>query len=94
MPNPTASAAVAAIQLGLKGDTKKQSYDNICEKKVLTPIEIQTMAPTSKLDSTREGKGKMIVTEPEITVISDLRPIFCNKTHSTLTEPEITAISR
>ncbi|GJZ07347.1 hypothetical protein Tco_0541140 [Tanacetum coccineum] len=39
MLNPTASAAVVAIQLGLKGDTKKQSYDNICEKKVLTPIE-------------------------------------------------------
>nr|GEX49553.1 hypothetical protein [Tanacetum cinerariifolium] len=30
---------LAAIQLGLKGDTKKQSYDSICEKKVLTPIE-------------------------------------------------------
>nr|GEW07596.1 hypothetical protein [Tanacetum cinerariifolium] len=33
-----------------------------------------------KLDSTREDKGNMIITEAEMTAISDLRPIHCNKT--------------
>nr|GEU30627.1 zinc knuckle CX2CX4HX4C [Tanacetum cinerariifolium] len=37
------------------------------------------MATTSKLDSTHKDKGKMIITEPEITAMSDLRPIHCNK---------------
>ncbi|GKB21555.1 hypothetical protein Tco_0855478, partial [Tanacetum coccineum] len=40
----------------------------------------RTMAITSKLDSTREDKDEMIIAEPEITAISDLRPIHCNKT--------------
>ncbi|GJU46738.1 hypothetical protein Tco_1204004 [Tanacetum coccineum] len=39
-----------------------------------------TMATISKLDSTREDKGKMIIAEAEMTAISDLRPIHCNKT--------------
>ncbi|GKD30499.1 hypothetical protein Tco_1241277, partial [Tanacetum coccineum] len=40
----------------------------------------RTMATTSKLDSTRKDKGKMLIVEPEITAMSDLRPIHCNKT--------------
>ncbi|GJY35260.1 hypothetical protein Tco_0420638 [Tanacetum coccineum] len=39
-----------------------------------------TMATTSNPYITREDKGKMIIAEPEITAISDLRPIHCNKT--------------
>nr|GEU76652.1 hypothetical protein [Tanacetum cinerariifolium] len=38
------------------------------------------MATTSKLDSTRKDKGKMIIAKPEITTMSDLRQIHCNKT--------------
>nr|GEY60326.1 hypothetical protein [Tanacetum cinerariifolium] len=38
-----------------------------------------TMATISKLDSTREDKGKMIIAEAEMTAISDVRPIHCNK---------------
>nr|GEX30627.1 nucleic acid-binding, OB-fold protein [Tanacetum cinerariifolium] len=38
------------------------------------------MATTSKIDNTREDKGKQIIAEPEIIAISDLRPIHCNKT--------------
>ncbi|GKB05044.1 hypothetical protein Tco_0833239 [Tanacetum coccineum] len=40
----------------------------------------RTMVTLSKLDSTSEDKGKMIIAEPEIIAISDLRPIHCNKT--------------
>nr|GEU65605.1 ribonuclease H-like domain, reverse transcriptase, RNA-dependent DNA polymerase [Tanacetum cinerariifolium] len=39
-----------------------------------------TMATTSKLDSTRKDKGKMIIVKPEITATLNLRPIHCNKT--------------
>ncbi|GKD03428.1 hypothetical protein Tco_1178402 [Tanacetum coccineum] len=38
------------------------------------------MATTSNPNITHEDKGKMIITEPEITAISDLKPIHCNKT--------------
>nr|GEV91568.1 putative polyol transporter 3-like protein [Tanacetum cinerariifolium] len=40
----------------------------------------RTMATTSKLDSTRKDKGKMIIAEPKITATLDLRPIHYNKT--------------
>ncbi|GJX82942.1 DNA helicase [Tanacetum coccineum] len=42
------------------------------------PENTSNMATTS--DRTREDKGKMIVAEPEITNIADLRSIHCNKT--------------
>nr|GEZ07567.1 hypothetical protein [Tanacetum cinerariifolium] len=121
---------LAAIQLGLKGDTKKQvmtiyvkrrprikcgaeakagedteavqraieqDLKVIQRNKVMTiyvkrryrlPLRSLTTlyvafphndGANRKLDSTCEDKGKMIVTEPEITAITDLRPIFCNK---------------
>ncbi|GJU33731.1 hypothetical protein Tco_1182085 [Tanacetum coccineum] len=38
------------------------------------------MATTSKTNSTHEEKGKMIMTEPEITAIADLGFTHCNKT--------------
>ncbi|GJX61955.1 hypothetical protein Tco_0294855, partial [Tanacetum coccineum] len=50
----------------------------------------RTIATLSKLDSTREDKGKMIIAEPEITAISDLRPIHCNKTIEAVTNNPIT----
>ncbi|GKC78606.1 hypothetical protein Tco_1129380, partial [Tanacetum coccineum] len=39
-----------------------------------------TMTTTNNPYITREDKGKMIITKPEITAISDMRPIHCNKT--------------
>jgi hypothetical protein len=34
---------------GLKAGTKKQKYDKISEKKMLTPIEVSSLAPASIL---------------------------------------------
>nr|GEW00330.1 hypothetical protein [Tanacetum cinerariifolium] len=44
----------------------------------------RTMAKTSKLDSTRKDKGKLIIAEPEITSMSDPWPIHCNNTIETV----------
>ncbi|GKD45550.1 DNA helicase, partial [Tanacetum coccineum] len=41
---------------------------------------IRKMASTSNIDKAREDKGKMVIAEPEVTNIADLRPIHSNKT--------------
>ncbi|GKB66413.1 DNA helicase [Tanacetum coccineum] len=42
-------------------------------------VEMLTMATTGEMDSNCEEKGKMILTEPEITNIEDLSPTDSNK---------------
>ncbi|GKC02225.1 DNA helicase [Tanacetum coccineum] len=42
-------------------------------------VELLNMATTSNINKAREDKGKMIIAEPEITNIVDLRPIHSNK---------------
>ncbi|GJR22043.1 DNA helicase [Tanacetum coccineum] len=43
-------------------------------------VELLKMASTSNIDKAREDKGKMVIAEPEVTNIADLRPIHSNKT--------------
>ncbi|GJY14800.1 hypothetical protein Tco_0385222 [Tanacetum coccineum] len=42
--------------------------------------QIRKMATTSNIDKAREDKGRMVIAEPEVTNIADLRPIHSNKT--------------
>nr|GEV59134.1 hypothetical protein [Tanacetum cinerariifolium] len=48
------------------------------------------MATISKLDSTREDKGKMVIAEAEMIAISDPGPIHCNKTIEAVANNPIT----
>ncbi|GJX49929.1 DNA helicase [Tanacetum coccineum] len=51
----------------------------------------RVMATIGKTNNTCEEKGKMIITEPEITAIADLRPTHCNKTIEAVVYPKWTS---
>nr|GEY05186.1 DNA helicase [Tanacetum cinerariifolium] len=84
--NDTADAINAKIMSLLFGTTHTYiSYHDAIphghdggEVELLYPRE--RIAAPSNSDSTREAEGNMIITEPEITTITDLRPIHYNKT--------------
>ncbi|GKA28937.1 DNA helicase [Tanacetum coccineum] len=59
--------------------------------KVIEAQIITVMATTGKTNNTCKEKDKMIMTEPEITAIADLRPTHCNKTIEAVVYPKWTS---
>ncbi|GKB81813.1 hypothetical protein Tco_0948708, partial [Tanacetum coccineum] len=97
---PKSGAAINSTDSGRCNVVVPDGYEGVCGVGPSVPSKQQSirvhglcrvMATIGKTNNTCEEKGKMIMTEPEITAIADLRPTHCNKTIEAVVYPKWTS---